>query len=444
MAEKKARGPNKAARAQIALLHELGALSATTAKSPSDDQRIEPRKLGSLIKRKLVGSTEAHGALGKRTVYYLTGLGQMAYQSEAPASERMAAAKKAPAKTKRKVSKSAADLFSDATAPAAVTPTAEAAPTFSATDIVGPRLITNDTVTKPGFYRMGSDVYHRDPCPTPALSSGLAWRLIDKSPLHAWRESPRCDVEGSEQTRRDPTYEMDIGSAVHALTFGEPSDIAWIDAPDFRDSRTKNWRAAARQQGKTPILKNDKARIVRMAEILQPVLEQELGCDLGDAYGEIVIAAQDPDGGGWRRTRCDLVRGDCRVILDLKTTGMDAQPEAAGSRLFDGAHVQEALTHRILDLLDPDNAGRRTMKFVSMEQHEPHGFSVIQIEGDSGAIAAQQLGYAESAWDIGISTKEWVGYAPGVYRAVMPPWKQIAWRMRAIALGIADEQGEPT
>lgn len=405
---KKAPRQTKAAREQLALLLELGALSATTGKGVVDDARLNPQTIGSLRKHKLTATADVVGGRGKRPVYWLTPLGLIAAQANAPATPRKARAK------------------------------------FAATDLVGRKLITKDAIEKPGFYRMASDVYHADPCPTPALSSTLAAKLVEFSARHAWYHSPRCTEPGSAYVRSNPTYPMDIGSAVHAFAFGDPEhDVVWIDAPDFRDSRTKGWRDAARAKGKTPILKHDKPRVLHMAEVLQPVLERELGCSLGDAYGEVVIAAQVR--GAWVRTRSDLLRGDLRVILDVKTTAISAHPDAAAGRLFDGAHIQEALTHRVLDELDPENAGGRVFKFVSIEQDEPHGVSTSQIDGDSAAIALQQADYAIDEWAKGAAEKgEWAGYAPGVHVASMPAWKQIQWRMRAISLGIADEQGEPT
>jgi len=396
-------------REQLRILLEGGAVSPQTGKGVGDLPGLNPLTMGALERHKLAGSTTIRTSQRTYGVYWLTALGQLAAAADKPA---VAKKEKAP-KPRRKL----------------------------ATDILGPRLWTTSEITKPGFYRMASEVYHRDPCPAPALSSGLAAMLVDTSPAHAWRKSPRCDIPGSEAAQKDPTYGMDIGSAVHAFAFGDAAtDIVFIDAPDWKDSRTRNWRAAARQQGKTPILKGDKDRVVRMAEILIPVLEERLGCALGDAYGEVVIAASE--GLQWRRTRCDLLRGDLLRIIDLKTTALTAHPDAASGRLFDGAHLQEALTHHILDAIDPDNAGKRVMEFISIEQDEPHAFSVVQIDAESAAIANQQLHYALTEWDKGVATGKWPAYAPGVHRASMPPWKQIAWRLKAIELGIADQNGE--
>lgn len=402
---------SKGARAQLALLLDAGAIDAQHGKEVRDLPELNPMTLGSLRRHKLVDSTSIKTKQRAYTMYWLTPLGVLAAKANAPATPK---AKKA-AKGK-----------------------SAAAPAPAPRDLVGSRLRTVNVIDAPGFYRMASEIYHADPCPTPALSSGLAATIVERSPLHARLESPRFGAAA-----REPNYAMDIGSAVHAFAFGDPvADLVWIDAADWKDRRTRNWRAAARAEGKTAILKVDKARVLHMAEALRPVLERELGCAIGDAYGEITIAAQ-VEGGGWRRTRSDLTRGDARRIVDVKTTGMSAEPEATAARLFDmGAQIQEALTLEILDAIDPAGAGLRRFVFVAIEQDDPHAISVIELDPAARDVGAQQVAYAGDCWDRGVVKNEWPGFDNGkAHRAIMPAWRQSRWFARAFELGLVDENG---
>ncbi len=94
---------------------------------------------------------------------------------------------------------------------------------------------------KPGLQDWTPDQYHADPCPTPALSSSLARTLLDKTPLHAWAQSPRLD---DEYVRVEKTV-FDVGSAVHKLYLGKGSDLKIINASAFNTKIAKEERNQA-------------------------------------------------------------------------------------------------------------------------------------------------------------------------------------------------------
>ena len=74
-------------------------------------------------------------------------------------------------------------------------------------------LITSDTVTAPGLYRMTEAAYHADPCPAPSLSRSIAETLILESPEHAFAAHPRL-------TKPDEEDEEEAGEETHEVRFG--------------------------------------------------------------------------------------------------------------------------------------------------------------------------------------------------------------------------------
>lgn len=386
-----------AQKEQLRLLFEAGAVAPAKGVEARNTPGLNPLTVGPLRKHKLVDSKGIKTAQRAYTIYWLTPLGVAAAEAERRVVPKKRAAKK-PAKAKR----------------------GEA---FDARDWI----VEQSKVTAPGLYRMPAEAYHRDPCPAPAMSSGLAELLVQRSPRHAYHRAPK----GGDQALT-PTYAMDIGSAVHAVTFRFSELVASIDKPNFQDGQAKNWRAAIRQDGRIPILKRDVERVLAMADIARAEIEAFMECAIEECVREIVIAWRER---AWARGMIDVMRCDGRRILDVKTTEMSAHPDDAGARLFaHGAHLQEALYTRGLDRIDPKGQGRRRYAFLAIEQDPPHGHCLLEIDEASRDVARAQIEYAMGVWADCVESGVWPGYAKGVQPASMPTWAQMQWTRRQIEM----------
>ena len=115
---------------------------------------------------------------------------------------------------------------------------------------------------KMGLYTdIDAKAYHADPCVEPSLSSSVAATIIDDSPRHGWIAHPRLNPTPS----KDPTREMEVGTAVHALLLGRGS-IVEIEANDYKTAAAKEKRAAAYKSGVSPILSADLEQANAIAE----------------------------------------------------------------------------------------------------------------------------------------------------------------------------------
>ena len=135
-----------------------------------------------------------------------------------------------------------------------------------------------DRISEPGVYSLPPEVYHGDPCAEPSLSSSVAKLLLGRSPLHAWHSHPRLNPD---YRPRPESKIMDLGSVAHQVILEQSWDgIAICDENDWRKKDAQAFRAAARADGQTPILRKQQGQIEGMVKatdgigLLQSVLGQ--------------------------------------------------------------------------------------------------------------------------------------------------------------------------
>jgi hypothetical protein len=290
-------------------------------------------------------------------------------------------------------------------------------------------------IDKPGIYR-NIDVaeYHADPAPTPSLSQSLAKILIDQSPLHASVAHPRLTTahDVDDDTEKYVKAKV-IGDAAHKLMILRGKDMAVADFDDWRKKEAKEFREAAEANGQLPILREhmDTATKIVFAGQKQLFDHQEGDCFTKGA-GEVALIWQE--GPIWFRCLVDWLHDDLRTIDDYKTTGMSVAPHVLGARAADGGwHIQAAMIERGLDVLDPDNAGRRKYRFVAQEQNAPYGLNVMVMTEHWLTMGRKQLQYAVDRWSICIAANNWPGYPPFAVMPEFPGFKENNWLQRELA-----------
>lgn len=289
-------------------------------------------------------------------------------------------------------------------------------------------------ITKGGIYLdMSARDYFADPCPEASLTQSIAKILIDRSPAHAWLAHPKLN----------PNYRIDdeaydkaqaIGNAAHKLMIGRGKELCIIEAESFRTDKVKETRDKAAADGYVPIL----AKHHKGAKNLTIAARGQLDMiGLTDAFysgdGEVVITWQED--GLWFRSMIDwLISSPLHEVYDLKTGGTSAAPHAIPYRMVDqGWPVQAAFQERGLDALAPEWAGRRTFRFVAVENEPPYALSVHEMSEAVMTLGRKQVQHAVDIWRRCMESGEWPAYAPVIHRPEYPGFREQQWLNREIA-----------
>jgi len=287
-----------------------------------------------------------------------------------------------------------------------------------------------------GIYRdFPTEAYFSDPCPEPSFTQSLAKILIEQSPLHAKMAHPRLTPPTPDDDEDKYNKAQAIGNAAHALMLGRGKTIEIADFDSWRTKEAKAFRADAIAAGKEPVLVEHYETAWEMVREGREQLRSIPGAEHafgGGGDAEVVIAACD--GGLWLRSMIDWLSHDLLEVWDVKTSGMSVSPWATGKLMASaGWHVQAAMHERILDQIDPDNAGRRRFFYVAQENEKPFALTVNQIGESALTIGRKQLDYAIGIWRACVELGAWPGYPPRIIRPEMPGWAETSWINREVA-----------
>lgn len=303
---------------------------------------------------------------------------------------------------------------------------------------------------KPGFYPdMPSDVYFGDPCPTPSLSQSMVKLLLTTSPAHARCEHPRLaprpDADEEEEVEKYDKAKA-IGNAAHSLLIGRGKDIAVSDFKNWQTKAAKEAKEEALARGAVPIL----AKHYKTAERMVAAARQSLiaaGHPRAYVEGAGEVAAVVEEDGVWLKTLIDWSEPGYCALHDFKTTGMSAHESAIPFALLDAEwSIQAAMQERILDHLDPDNAGRRAFYFHYQENYEPLAMRSVRLTESALALGRRKVAAAIQIWRRCIETNEWPGYPATTLNATHPDWAETKWLEREIAMhdaGLIDFSKDP-
>lgn len=294
-------------------------------------------------------------------------------------------------------------------------------------------------IFSPGiFTNFPEAAYFADPAPQPSLTQSIAKVLIDQSALHARAEHPRFDEpdEVEEETEKYVKAQA-IGNAAHAHLIGRGKTLAVGDFKDWKKKEAQTFKDDAIAAGRTPILAKHAGIALRMVAAARRQLTEAAAADaaLLDAFvngdGEVMIATQIE--GIWMRSLVDWMVSP-RALFDFKTTAMSVAPHAIPNLMSDaGWPIQAAMQERILDVLDPDGAGRRSFYFVAQENYKPFALTVHRLPEATLTMGRKMVAKAEAMWRDAMLYDKWTGYAPIVHAPEYPQWKETRWLEREIA-----------
>lgn len=273
---------------------------------------------------------------------------------------------------------------------------------------------------KPGiYYDMPEREYHADPCDEPSLSSSIAVKLLHESAMHARHAHPKLNPHAPKEYKT----EYDFGSGVHALVLeGENSRFLVYDDPNstgWRKNVEKEFRDAAREAGKIPLLQNQYNKIARVSSSLKrqrPFV---------DGKPEVTMIWQEPNG-VWCRIRIDWLLDSRERIEDLKTS-QSANPNAF-SRTIWSLHydVQNGLYRRGLKALEGVESAFR---WVVAEIEPPNGFCEFELDAAGIALADAKAEQAIQRWGHHLKTDDWPGYPDYTIWVEAPAWEMSRFEM---------------
>src|ERR1051325_501597 len=148
-----------------------------------------------------------------------------------------------------------------------------------------------------------------------ALSASGAWLLSEECPAKVLWRSPWNPLYV-----REANTDFDVGVAAH-LAVLEPErqaqSIVLIEAGDYRTTKAREARDAARAEGKVPLLpyQFDIVRAIAGSIRAHPIASEAFRA--GEA--EVTLVWQDPDTGVPCKARPDYLPTHGRWLVDLKT-----------------------------------------------------------------------------------------------------------------------------
>lgn len=294
-------------------------------------------------------------------------------------------------------------------------------------------------ITASGIYREFNEAeYFADPCPLPSLTQSIAKVLIDQSALHARAEHPRfAEPDEADEEAEKYVKAQAIGNAAHAYMIGRGKTLAVGDFKDWKKKEAQTFKDEALAAGKTPILnKHANTALLMVAAAKRqlsdiPTREPGIKDAFHEGAGEVMVAAEID--GIWLRSLVDWMVSP-RILVDFKTTGMSVAPHAIPNLMADaGWPIQAAMQERILDVIDPEGAGRRAFYFIAQENYKPFAITVHQLPEATLTMGRKMVAKAEAMWREAMLAGRWEGYPAVVHAPEYPGWKETKWLEREIA-----------
>jgi len=260
--------------------------------------------------------------------------------------------------------------------------------------------------TTRGVYRgVPEGDYHRA---RTSLSSSGARRLLEIAPAEWLYELDHPEV-------REPTPEMEKGTAVHTLVLGVGPAIVEIKAPNWRRPADQDERKAIRSRGGVPLLTHEVALVEAMAEAV--LTHDEAGPLFDEGDPEVSAYGPDPITGVMMRARTDWLQR--RRAMDLKTCESSSPRDFEDEVRRFGYHVQQAWYELTFEAAE---APLDEFVFVAVAKRPPHLVAVHRLTRRAVDLGADIARRALNKYAALRESDEWPGHPPGVHEIDLPDW----------------------
>lgn len=300
--------------------------------------------------------------------------------------------------------------------------------------------------------KFSAEEYHADPAPEPSLSSSVANRLLNRSPLHAWISHPRLNPawEPEENSK------MDFGTLAHIILLGKGREIITVEADDWRSATAQATRKWAREKGKLCCLVREYQQADEMVMAARDQLQMIDDCHdafvQGKGVAEQVIMWEELDAGGqnpvWCRSMLDWMENRRKsghvVIYDYKTTAMELNPRTVGAHLYNMEYeIPAAMYERGLErVLGPDVGGLVVFRFVFQEKDPPYLLQVVELDAAGKTIGRKKVSTALNLWRRCMMEGRWPAWPTRIIEAEMPSYQEDRWLKREIAEADMETAGD--
>lgn len=244
-----------------------------------------------------------------------------------------------------------------------------------------------------------------------ALSQSQMKVLLDCPAKYKWsltHPQPHRDV-------------FDLGHAIHGKILGVGLDVVQVDADSWRGKAAQEAKAAARAEGKVPLLAADVAKVDAIAESVLAHRAARAILEAPGTYEESMFWT-DPETGVQCRGRVDkrtALADGTPALVDLKSTA-DASPAGFAKSVWNfGYHMQRGTYTAGHEAITGETPG---FYFIAVEKEPPHLVGVYVL--DATAIYRGEQMYRD-ALDLYVRCTEadyWPGYADEITELASPRW----------------------
>lgn len=300
--------------------------------------------------------------------------------------------------------------------------------------------------TKPGIYP-SSAVSMEEYLATPAVSASIIKAAVERCPNAAFYQS--WLNPNRPRPNSDATDASDLGEICHGIILeGSTSRIVALDPSDYPNEKgggfasgftNKAIRAArdtARAEGKIPILASNMKEVTTIVDAVSRYIaslsgsRDELAQKISEAFkpsaGESETTILWNEGQTLCRIRPDRLSVDLRLVVDLKFTGVTAEPNTWSRRQMSqmGYATSAAFYRRGLRA----TYGREfDYVFLVVENTAPYLCSLVGVDPGWLALGNGNVQEGLAAWASCRSVNFFPGYPQAVVYPEVPPYLLKEW-----------------
>lgn len=270
---------------------------------------------------------------------------------------------------------------------------------------------------------MDFPAYLADPSEQPSLTASVARDLLATAPKKVWLETQRLNPD---YVRKDAD-KFNIGTAAHALFVGGGEPLVIIDADDYRTKLTREAKASAQLDGKTPILAHQYECTLEMAaaatvqfqqneEIAAALIAPETLCEASVFWDEAGISC---------RCRPDFycaIEGARPIVVHYKTTGIGQTPWTLSRYAASlGWEITAAHYHAGIKAL----TGRVPAQYFAVQEQAPP-YLCLTAKLDTGFVQVGEMRRkrAIQIWARCLRENDWPGNITTTVTVDCPPWHE--------------------
>lgn len=261
--------------------------------------------------------------------------------------------------------------------------------------------------------------YHKDPSPTPSLSSSIAKLLVNESPYHAYRQHPRLGGLYVD----DSTESKDRGTMIHSLLLGTEESIVVLPYDDYRAKPARAARDSVLALGKIPVKEKDYQSVLDLVNEAKGQISRH-GGDFVGAVEAVGLWTYDHRGTPIAcRTRFDHINEvDGMIVIDDIKSIADAHPDKIQRAIEEyGYDIQRHAYICAVEALRPDMIGRVKFRHWFISTGDPIIVVPVELDGQYAELGRVKWEHACDLWVECRKADRWPVFGDGKVIRLSPP-----------------------